>query len=342
MKQAVAGSSGVIVERGPQVSGRLAFMTVDDGVHGFELWRSDGTAAGTFRLTDIRPGPTSSDPGSVVRLASDSWLFAAENSSGPVLYVTDGTRSGTKLVKNVKARPVLGMPATVVGLGVVLDHRAYFAATDGRDNQSTHHGQELWVSDGTANGTKLVKDIRPASGTGQGDSNPIALSVFGNALLFAAYDGTGWGLWRSDGTAAGTTLLKDIAAPGLNDEPVFPSGDPFPSLNGQAYFVADDGTGAEVWVSDGTTTGTHVLTDINAAGSSNPGSPEIINGRAYFSADNGNGYHLYSSDGTALGTHRISSAAAQTYLYPIFGNNGHVYLVGTNASDGSEPWVYNP
>lgn len=70
-------------------------------------------------------------------------------------------------------------------------------------------GTELWITDGTAAGTSLFKDINP----GLGDSNPSQLTALGNGtFLFAASGTLGRELWITDGTAAGTSVLKDIRA----------------------------------------------------------------------------------------------------------------------------------
>jgi ELWxxDGT repeat protein len=79
--------------------------------------------------------------------------------------------------------------------------RAFFSAHDGK------HGRELWVSDGTAAGTRMVKDIRPGA-TG---SQPDTLTRVGSRVYFTANDGRrGRELWVSDGTAAGTHVVKDL------------------------------------------------------------------------------------------------------------------------------------
>ena len=72
------------------------------------------------------------------------------------------------------------------------------------------HGDELWKSDGTAAGTVLLKDINLKDNSYYG-SNPFGLTVVGDQVLFQASDGTNRSeLWKTDGTTAGTTLVKVI------------------------------------------------------------------------------------------------------------------------------------
>jgi ELWxxDGT repeat protein len=130
---------------------------------------------------------------------------------------------------------------------VGLNGNLVFTATDAT------HGYELWTSNGTAAGTMMVKDINPGSGsscpTGQlwGVTFPkpnYATNVNGTVYFQATNGTSGLELWQSDGTAAGTVLVKDIN-PG--------SGDSLPSnltnINGTLYFSANDGIhGIEPWI----------------------------------------------------------------------------------------------
>src|ERR1700722_4302971 len=115
---------------------------------------------------------------------------------------------------------------------------------------ATGRGRELWVTDGTAAGTSLVKDINP----GGYSSYPGDITAIGNGkALFSANDGThGYELWVTDGTAGGTSLVEDINPGSAGSHPynITALGD------GKALFSANDGTyGYELWVTDGTQAG---------------------------------------------------------------------------------------
>ena len=171
--------------------------------------------------------------------------------------------------------------------------KLYFGADDGEN------GRELWVSDGTTEGTRLVADIS------SGYSYPRYLTELNGRLYFTADDGeNGRELWVSDGTAEGTQLVADIN-PGNSDGGYPNSSNPeyLTAFEGKLYFNADDGeNGRELWVSDGTTEGTQLLEDINSSNSdgggyfdsSNPRGFTVFDGELFFSADDGEiGRELY-------------------------------------------------
>jgi ELWxxDGT repeat protein len=135
----------------------------------------------------------------------------------------------TALVRALPGTDTAGiLSLTAVG------NRVYFSYDDGVN------GRELWVSDGTESGTRLVEDLFP----GPGSSHPRELQAQGAILVFTATDGVhGVEPWRSDGTALGTRMLQDIAPGDLSSSPT-----EFTASGPNLYFAANDGTtGFELW-----------------------------------------------------------------------------------------------
>ena len=170
----------------------------------------------------------------------------------------------------------------------------------------------MWRSDGTTAGTVLVADINPSFYYQGYGSYPGYLTVGNGILYFSADDGgeAGRELWRSDGTTAGTALVKDIY-PGMSLDPNTgydtpnasnPAG--LTSVNGLLFFSARADTGTELWQSDGTAAGTVLVADINpGSASAAPVGLTAVNGTLYFSADDG-------AHGTELWT--LETGPAQT------------------------------
>jgi ELWxxDGT repeat protein len=155
------------------------FFALDDGAHGWELWRTDGTAGGTYLVKDIRPGSGSSSPDNFA-VFDDKLLFTADDGVfGRELWISDGTAAGTNMVKDIAPlgassmlrTDVYATPRIIVANGI-----AWFMAHDGV------HGFELWRSDGTAAGTFLAADIEP----GPRSSWPEPMAVAGGRLYAAA------------------------------------------------------------------------------------------------------------------------------------------------------------
>ena len=97
----------------------------------------------------------------------------------------------------------------------------------------------------------MVKDINPG-GLSSGIGPRLAVN---RTLYFFAKDGTTTGLWRSDGTDAGTTLVKG----GLPDADSTSNFSPIVDVNGTLFFGAFDGTHSTLWRSDGTEAGTTLV-----------------------------------------------------------------------------------
>src|SRR5215208_4212111 len=190
--------------------------------YGGELWKSDGTKSGTKVVKDIVPGPGVSDPEDIVSTAPRMTFFRAwDKNHGEELWKTDGTTKGTTLIKDINPDLPPGARCKQGDCGIpkgwshpdtvtVMGEQVFFAADDGK------HGVELWKSDGTSKGTKLVKSINPSSA----DSDPDQLTAFKGRLLFSADDGVhGNEMWRSNGTKANTALLINLEPGAVGSEP---------------------------------------------------------------------------------------------------------------------------
>lgn len=178
----------------------------------------------------------------------------------------------------------------------------YFSATDGTQ------GRELWATDGTTAGTRLVRDIRP----GSGGSAPRSLTKVGNQLYFSADDGThGRELWVSDGSRKGTHMVRDLASGTKGSGELHIAG-----LGERAYFSRSH---EDLWRTDGTAASTRLVrsfTGIDLAGSATMGS------RLHFSADGA----LWKTDGGGTDVKRISPKWLQSgWLTPF---RGHLYFSG--------------
>jgi ELWxxDGT repeat protein len=312
----------------------------DDGVHGRELWKSDGTPDGTALVKDINPGGETSCSGGLS--VNDKFFFQAyDGVHGPLtefngtlffsamdsyydyeLWKSDGTAEGTLRVKDINpGEDGSGPPRDLTNVNGTL----FFVANDG------NHGPALWKSDGTAAGTIMVKDIDPGK-LGIGSVNNLT-SV--NGMLFFSALG---GLWKSDGTATGTKLVKDIDPSELTN------------VNGKLFFYADDGAhGAELWKSDGTPGGTVMVKDINLEDGGSCihwdcsySDLTDVSGTLFLAANDGvHGEELWKSDGTPEGTVMVKDIYPGKGSYNIMeltNANGTLFFAADDVNHGMELW----
>jgi ELWxxDGT repeat protein len=301
-----AGSSGAAV-----LNDALLFSPTD-GVIGYELWRSGGTAASTQLLLDINPNGAS-QPSFFARLGNRVVFFADDGMNGAEPWVTDGTAAGTQLVVNIAPGAAGSRPRFLA----ILNGVAYFDFDDGTT------GRELWRTDGTAGGTSLVLDIRPGA-TG---SEMRGLVAVGGKLFLGADDGqSGYELWVSDGTPSGTARVADIN-PGSANAFTAPT---FVQVGERSLVVfgADDGqSGSEPWLSDGTAMGTRRLADVNpGSASSQPASFAVSGHDIFFAADDGtHGVELWAAP-----IPPIQAPIAKTYGRGCPGTGGLVPEIGVS------------
>ena len=310
------------------VMGNMLYFAANTADFGTELWKSDGTPAGTSLLKDINPGINSSSPANFAVIGATLYFSATNGSSGTELWKSDGTAAGTVLVKDIFSGASSSSPANLTNVAGTL----FFSATD-----STANGAELWKSDGTAAGTVLVLNINATVNTGSAAANFTAV---GSTLFFTANDGVnGVELWKSDGTAAGTVLVSDINPGAASSTPAN-----LVAVGSTLFFSASDGiNGIELWKSDGTAAGTVLVKDINAgAVSSSPSALVNAGGTLFFRATTAaNGTELWKSDGTTLGTVMVldinpgTGSSTPSSLYVV---GSQVYFSAATSANGSELW----
>lgn len=200
VKDIVPGPESSYSGRAFQVNGTFLFDAVD-GIHGRELWRTDGSEDGTFLAKDLFPGDFGSYPYGYTRVGNTLFFVATDDLSGQELWKSDGTEDGTVLVKNIEPGAEGSYAQKLTAVGDTL----FFTAETYTD--VFYSGEELWKSDGTEEGTVLVKDLTP-----EASSSPDDLVAVDGVLFFSAWDQNDEReLWRSDGTEAGTVRTQDLA-----------------------------------------------------------------------------------------------------------------------------------
>lgn len=264
--------------------GNVAVFAAQEDVHGTELWITDGTAAGTRVLSDIRPGVEGSWPSDFTRSGNLVFFLADDGVLGRELWRTDGTVVGTfmigELVPGRFGVGGLAQMASVPG-GLVFPFGSSLWFTDGSGGMLVQGvtvpatassfaplggrilfqvGSDLWATDGPAAGTRLLRSFQGLMLLRRGRQAYDAPVELAGRLLFLASDGvTGFEPWTSDGTPAGTRLVVDIA-PGAQSswaEPLFGEA-------GRAWLLADVGgpEGKELWITDGTAGRTGLIADM--------------------------------------------------------------------------------
>ncbi|HXU29212.1 MAG TPA: hypothetical protein VN851_01430 [Thermoanaerobaculia bacterium] len=301
----VFGSAGPISYLSP-FRGGAVFLVRNGGRSGYDLWRTDGTRAGTqllfalpgefggLRTPDNRRHPFLSEPGSeVVRF---DWQG--------VPWVTDGTARGT--------HPVAELPIVLCQEDgwVEFDHRLIYAGGD------ESKGCEPWTTDGTPEGTRRLRDLYP----GTRSSFPYGFWKTRNGVYFTAFDRYGRSrLWKTDGTTEGTIQVR-------TPRPERPLNRAFilGTAGSRVYFSADDGVhGTELWKTDGNPATTQLVADLTPGS----GGSQFIFGLAegdglyFFAFAQGYPDVLWHTGGTAASTVRIPGV---TTIVEILGFRGRI------------------
>ncbi|HWB06552.1 MAG TPA: ELWxxDGT repeat protein [Verrucomicrobiales bacterium] len=299
--------------------GNLLVYPFENSAQGREMWRTDGTAAGTFLLNDINPGSSDSFP--LTPVPADNKLYFVATRPSEQLWSTDGTVAGTKKVTQ---------GTDIASEVLVLNGKAIY------NTITPSTPWQVKITDGTTAGTSVIKTF-----TGSTGSNVVRLiGVSSDYAFFLFYSSSGGAaLWKTDGTAAGTTQVKLIG--GIDAGLIRPF-----TLGNKLFMVYQSQNEKELWVTDGTATGTTVIKDIMpGAQGSDPWPLVSTRGLLYFSANDGvHGTELWKTDGTAAGTTMVrdiqwTSSKQRPSNMTALGNN--LLFCGTAPGTGRELWKYD-
>jgi ELWxxDGT repeat protein len=363
-------------------AGGLLYFVFDDDAHGRELWKTDGTAAGTALVSDAFPGAQGSNPHDLTPDGNALLLAAAPDADGSEAWRTDGTPAGTVALTDVSRGGTDAAVGELTPLGTAVFFRTasgalyrtergpgtttrvgdfptgtrapmttsggklYFTATDLLSDTTT-----VYASDGTAGGTVALRTFLSAT-------PPVEIAPFRGGVALSAEDETaGRELWVSDGTPGGTRLVVD-----LNKEPqgslvgsvgvtgrepvvVRPAGTDQPRL----VFLAEDiFHSRSLWSTDGTTTGT--VRVMHAGHFAYPNALASLGDRAVFAVEGENDpLHragLWATDGTPQGTHQLTGAEIRLEPFSqttatrwtpkgFTASGGYVYFLAAPSGDPS-------
>jgi ELWxxDGT repeat protein len=323
--------------------GNAVYFVAETTAAGIELWRTDGTTAGTTMVMDINPAPgASAFPTNVmspeiVAFGNLLLFWANDGTHGYELWRSDGTAAGTTMV--IDANPGAGdsMPQSF-SVGTT---RVFYLAT------LPTIGRELWVTNGTAAGTHMVADFCPTPNwdgagdrlnVGQGSKNVLAV---GDHVLFMGSNLTTLTpcLCYSDGTSAGTSVADAQA-----QYPRFLT--PFGS--NVTFSASTTATGEEPWISNLTGSAASMLGDLQPGTQSSVSSIGYrtvqLGGYCYFQASTTvEGYALWRTDGTAAGTQPwfapfLTDPTARVHRTPTLAGD-RVYVCVLDQAFGNELYV---
>ncbi len=333
--------------------GDVSYFTANDGVHGTELWKSDGTMQGTKLVRDITPGADGSEITSILPFKRGV-MFISHSSERSTVWYSDGTPKRTVPLATFTNGDYVVNPADRLVNG-----RFLFSVGE----------QDFWSSDGTAAGTHKIATI-------DGYIGGRAVGYVSNRMLWSNDTGS---LWSTDGTIGGTFKMPPLQGGLPSDMPGWWWVDELKPFNGKLVAVSMLTT--ELWITDGTIGGTQKLgdgptplqplfqhnglmylwglnprTDLKTEIFVTDGTPQsahllvplneevrnlmaapvgdkvYIFGRA---DDDQNSVRMWVTDGSADGTRSIGSVSKSLIHFPIVVDGKVYFFVRPDDSDGS-------
>lgn len=306
MTEPLPVNSPILVENSGSTSkaidlGTRLFLSANDGVYA-----SDGTASGTLKLG------TSQSISELKKIGNKVFYNGYTSDFGSELWVSDGTTAGTRVFDLAQ-----GAMASYPYSFHEIAGKVIFSASNGTIYQ-------LAISDGTPTGTAFM------TLAGVSSSENVYLNGFwslGNVALMSLTIGNEAQLWRTSGTEAGTTFVKDFTAGSIDTI----SAQAGSVIGNVLFFTVDDGTGVKkIWKSDGTVSGTSVVFTPPNGGGVQSSRIFASGSYVYFVADagSGDGFELWRTDGTAGGTLSLTSGSTDfdcAIWCEFFSSGGFVY-----------------
>ena len=301
------------------VIGGLTYFGGTTTRHGRELWVTDGTSSGTSLVKDIIVGNAGSGVRHVTAMGGKVYFSANDGAHARELWVSDGTEAGTHIVKDIAPGGNSSNPNHLFAVGSKLIFTAFQPGI----------GWGMWATDGTDAGTILINDVETANTDDEYSYNwGATYCVTGSTLYFNATNSAyGSALWKTDGTAIGSQVVKNLAPGGAGGTPIAMT-----TMGGKLYYTSRDDN-SQLWVSDGTDVGTVQYT--NAFW--NCDFTTAINGQIYVRATNGsinNG--MWSTNGNPSNLTLLSTTFNSAGFYIERG--GKAYM----NPDAPSPYTYRP
>jgi len=313
-----------------------------DAANGNELWRTDGTTAGTFLLKDIKPGSGGSFPWGFCKIGNEVFFNATEITFERKLWKTDGTTAGT--VQVPVAEPFFIVDGAIAKLGSKM---VFFA-------HNTIDGYEPYISDGTTAGTFMLGNINTTSVNSGNSGLPYVdeanLKANSKYCFLILHNGTDTSLYRTDGTISGTIR---VAPAGVSIHCRLSSGGYSDVDENGIWIMKYNNTGSgnseTLYKSDGTLAGTYQVADNISYGQK----LKLYKNGLWMQARNSgsvSNVEPWRSGGNPATTNRAFEIAPGGPLSGFFYSsdpfgfhvtNNKLYFFATNAGGNSSLYEYN-
>jgi ELWxxDGT repeat protein len=347
-----------------------------DATNGSELWKTDGTAAGTVLLKDISVGTGSTFIGKFEEVGGIGYFTAKTASNGINLWKTDGTAAGTVELTNISPSNSTIVSYELKNSGVNL----YYTTSISIGNFS--YESSINVYNITTNQKTVIKNFGNLPDYEAGD-DVIGSIGLNSDLIFVGYEPTiGYELWKTNGTISGTVLIKDIDQGSSNAKNfIVNSGAAHPiyflasevseynsklhkiesgtivskvsdrimdnlielNTNTMLFTTYDNTFGQELWKTDGTEAGMQLVKDIFPGQNSSQiyGLTKLNNLIIFRATDYSNDIEPWVSDGTSAGTFKlkdINPGFNGSFPSNFVESNGFVYFSADDNTNGNELW----